>query len=243
MKDTFKQIFNLRHLSLITVMFLFVMNLSAAESFYESYSDSERLVIAGAYMAVSEQYEELGEKDKATDYKAMAEQIFPGIGSADMSATTPAIPSEVEKIQASAPARPSGKETEAVRYFFGKLLRAVFSENKADIDSLLSTRLYLPGYDEGVKKSVVMENVSWAFDKYELDKINPALIYKLNRLYIKSEGSSWVASIDLSEEGEQIFADEIGFHGNRHMFYFREYREGWRLIAINAQTVESIEDF
>jgi hypothetical protein len=242
MKDIIKRNFNFRHLSLFTVMFLFVMNLSAAENFYDNYSESERLVIAGAYLAVSQQYEELGEDKKATDYKEMAEQILPGIDAVDISSEQPGT-EEVEKVQTAAPARPSGKESSAVRYYFSKLIRAVFSENKADINSLLSTRLYLPGYDEGVKKSEVMDYVAYAFDKYELDRTDPSLIYKTGRLYLKSEGSSWVASMDLTENGEKIFKEEIGFSGNRHMFYFREYREGWRLIAINAETVEKFEDF
>lgn len=237
MKDIIKRNFNLRHLSLFTVMFLFAMNLSAAENFYNNYSESERLVIAGAYLAVSQQYDELGEDKKATDYKNMAEQILPGIEAGDMNYEQSAT-EEVEKIQTAAPARPSGKESSAVRYYFSKMLRAVFSENKTDIDSLLSSRLYLPGYDDGVKKSEVMDYVAYAFDKYELDKTDPSLIYKTERLYLQSEGSSWVASMDLTEDGEKIFREEIGFSGNRHMFYFREYREGWRLIAINAETVE-----
>lgn len=237
MKDIIKRNFNFRHLSLFTVMFLFVMNLAAAENFYDNYSESERLVIAGAYLAVSQQYEELGENKKATDYKSMAEQILPGIEAEDMN-SKPLSTEEVEKLQTAAPARPSGKESSAVRYYFSKLIRAAFSENEADIDSLLTSRLYLPGYDEGVKKSEVMDYVSYAFDKYELEKTDPGLIYQIQRLYLKSEGSSWVASMDLTEEGEKIFKEEIGFPGNRHMFYFREYREGWRLIAINAETID-----
>lgn len=242
MRDIIKKNFNFRHLSLFTVMFLFVMNLAAAENFYDNYSESERLVIAGAYLAVSQQYEDLGEDNKATDYKSMAEQILPGIQAGD-SNYQQAPPEEVEKIKTAAPARPSGKESSAVSYYFSKMIRAVFSENKADIDSILSTRLYLPGYDDGIKKSEVMGYVSYAFDKYELDKTDPGMIYKTERLYLKSEGSSWIASMDLTETGEKLFKEEIGFTGNRHMFYFREFREGWRLIAINAETIEMEENF
>lgn len=223
----------IRQLSLLSLLFLCVMNLSAAERFFESYSPSERLVIAGAYLAVSEQYDELGEQDRAEGYRALAEQIFPGIQPGDM--TVPDAPPESEKVEASLPARPSGKEPAAVQYYIGKLLRAVFSENRTDIDSVLTTRLYLPGYDNGVSRKDVLAYVDQAFLKYELDRTDPALIYELGRLYIQAEGSSWVAGIDLSDEGMRIFADEIGFPGKRHKFYFREFREGWRLIAVNAE--------
>lgn len=221
------------------MMFLFVINLTADENFYKNYSESERLVIAGAYLAVSEQYSSLGETDKARDFRGMAEEIFPGIKAGDLTGEQAPAPVEAEQVQTSVPTRPSGKEAGAVQYFFSKMLRAVFSENKTDIESLLSTRLYLPGYDNGLKKSEVMHYVSWAFDTYELDQTDPGLIYDTSRLFIRADGSSWVASIDLTEKGAELFAQEIGFYGNRHMFYFREFREGWRLIAVNAASLDS----
>ncbi|MDC7232092.1 MAG: hypothetical protein PQJ58_02580 [Spirochaetales bacterium] len=243
MRNIKKQLFNFRHLSLPAVMFLLVMNLFGADGFYENYSDSERLVIAGAYLAVSEQYGEIGEKDKAQAYRDMAELIFPGIETQEIESPAALTPAEAEQVQTAAPARPGGKEPAAVNYFLSKMLRAVFSENAGDIDSLLSTRIYLPGYDQGVKKAEAMEYVQYAFDTYELDRMNPGMIYDLKRVYIKPEGSSWIGGIDLTPEGQSLFEKETGLKGSRHLFYFREFREGWRLIAINAVTVDNPEDF
>jgi hypothetical protein len=114
-------------------------------------------------------------------------------------------------------------------------MRAVFSENEKDLSSLLSTRLYLPGYDDGVSKNDVQEFIHKAFMKYPLDETDPASIYKLDRIFIRSEGSSWVASVNLTEEGINVFDREFGFYGTLQKFYFREYREGWRLIAVSAE--------
>ncbi|MDA3956308.1 hypothetical protein [Oceanispirochaeta sp.] len=222
----------IRPLNLLTVMFFIItMSATAGESFFEEYSESERLVIAGAYLAVGEQYGELGENEKGDAYKRMADEIFPGIENMDY----PDSPVEAGPLTTLSPVRPSGKEPAAVQYFFGKLMRAVFSENERDLASLLSTRLYLPGYDDGVEKKEVLTFVRQVFKKYPLDRIDPVSIYSLNRIYIMPEGSSWVASVSLTEEGIRIFDDEFGFYGRLHKFYFREYREGWRLIAVNAE--------
>jgi len=218
-------------LSLLTLLFTVTLNLSAADGFYTGYSESERLVIAGAYLAVGDHYSELGESKKAEEYKSMAEEIFPGIKTQNI---TPQSAPQKPVLTAS-PARPSGKEPAAVQYYFGKMMRAVFSENIKDIDSLLSTRLYLPGYDEGVEKKDVLNYVQSAFDKYPLDKIDPAVYYKLDRFFIRPEGSAWVAEVNLTNKGIQVFNDYLRFPGTKQKFYFREYREGWRLIAISGE--------
>jgi len=220
-----------RFLFLLGLLFTAALNLSAADSFYKDYSESERLVIAGAYLAVGEHYAQLGDSRKGDAYKSMADEIFPGIMYQDQPAQT------VTQTQtaATSPARPGGKEPAAVQYYFGKMMRAVFSENIRDIDSLLAARLYLPGYDEGLSKSDVLAYVRSAFEKYPLDTIDPDVYYNLERLYIRPEGSAWVAEIDLTDEGIRVFRSEFGMTASRQKFYFREFREGWRLIAISGE--------
>jgi len=220
-----------RILSILTLMFITAVNISAADGFYKGYSESERLVIAGAYLAVGEHYGEMGEKGKAEAYKNMAEEIFPGIRYQDTEVqTTPR-----QQTAMTSPARPAGKEPAAVQYYFGKMMRAVFSENIRDLEGLLSTRLYLPGYDEGIGKEEVLKYVQNVFNTYQLEKEDPSAYYKLNRLYIKPEGSAWVTEVDLTEKGISFFNRKFGFIDTRQKFYFREYREGWRLIAISGE--------
>lgn len=235
MKEFRMRDFKIRRLGLLLIMFLLVMNLGAAENFYNNYSESERLVIAGAYLAVSEQYKELGDSDKASAFREMADQIFPGVTASAAVQKSTETTIQPEQIQAAAPVRPSGKEPAAVQYYFSKMMRAVFSENEADLVSLLTTRLYLPGYDEGVKKEDAQAYIRMAFAEYELDRIDPSSAYELNRIYIKPEGSAWTAAVDLTPAGQAFFESELGFKGETQIFYFREFREGWRLIAISAE--------
>lgn len=212
---------------------LFALPASGAEMFYDDYSESERLVIAGAYLAVSEHYDALGEDKKAEEYKSMADLIFPGIDSIPPAETKSG--NEAEQTTVSAPVvRPSGKEPAAVQYYFGKLMRGVFTENERDILPLLSTRLFLPGYDEGVRKEEVAAYIRRAFEEYPIDETDPSAIYRLERIFIRSEGSAWIASIKVTPLGERLFAS-AGFPGETQNFYFREYREGWRLIAVSAE--------
>ena len=223
----------MKRMPILLGMLLLTTLTIAADNFYDEYSESERLVIAGAYLAVGDQYESLGDDAKGKAYRNLADQIFPGIESEDIpeQGKTP----EAVPMQTAAPVRPSGKEPAAVQYYFSKLMRAVFTEDLSDVSSLLTTRLYLPGYDEGIEKQEVLKFVKNAFDSYPLDAIDPTTIYELDRLYIKAEGSAWTAGIRPTEEGKKTFYEEFGFRGEMHKFYFREYREGWRLIALNVE--------
>ncbi len=223
----------MKRTTLLLGMLFFSSMIIAADSFYNEYSESERLVIAGAYLAVGDQYDSLGEKDKGEAFRKLADQIFPGIDSTALPEQRKQ--SEALTVQTAAPVRPSGKEPAAVQYYFGKMMRAVFSEDSEDISSLLTTRLYLPGYDDGVEKKDVMAFVNAAFERYPLDRMDPTDLYEMDRLYIKAEGSAWTAGIKPTEKGRAAFYDEFGFQGEMHKFYFREYREGWRLIALSAE--------
>lgn len=223
----------MKHMPILLGMLLLTTLTLGADSFYDEYSESERLVIAGAYLAVGDRYDSLGEEEKGKAFRNLAEQIFPGIASTDVPAQGKE--PEAAALQTSAPVRPSGKEPAAVQYYFSKLMRAIFSEDAEDLASVLTTRLYLPGYDEGVEKKEVLEFVSAAFERYPLDSMDPSKIYDLERLYIRPEGSAWTAGIKPTEKGREIFYSEFGFRGEMHKFYFREYREGWRLIALSAE--------
>ena len=228
----------LKKLPIILLLIACMTVTSGAEDFYKSYPESERLLIADAYLSVSENYLKMGEKEKAATFRAIAQEVYPGIEVARESVEI--VPSEGENavpatLPAVAPVRPSGTEPAAVRYFFSKLMRGIFTENISSVMSLISTRLYLPGYDQGVSRDEVSSYLKVAFDNYPLEKTDPSLVYNFNRYYVKKEGSAWTVKVNLTEQGMKIMKEKLSFSGESHIFYFREYREGWRLIAINAE--------
>ncbi|OQY32806.1 MAG: hypothetical protein B6241_09825 [Spirochaetaceae bacterium 4572_59] len=226
-----------RHL--ITILMLICTTLIAsADNFYESYPESERLMIADAYLAVSENYKDRGETKKAESFKRIALEVYPeikAIRDSGQLSTHPETTGAVSQLTTATPQRPVGKEPAAVRYYFSKLLRAVFTENSKKVLSMISTRLYLPGYEQGVSKEEVAMYLDMAFEKYPLESSDPALIYSFNRYFIKKEGSAWTVKVNLTPRGISIMNEELSFPGEAHIFYFREYREGWRLIAINGE--------
>ncbi len=230
----------IKRLLITFFLFNYFLTAAAAENFYESYPETERLIIADAYLAVSENYARMGETEKAEGFRAIALEVYPEIeaarkaGTVQTAETAPAETASTAQ-SAAAPVRPAGKEASAVRYFFSKLMRSLFAENLSGVMSLISTRLYLPGYDQGVDKAEVSDYLKWAFEKYPLESTDPSVLYDFNRYFIRKEGTSWTVKLNLTEQGMAVFQKETGFSGSSHIFYFREYREGWRLIAINGE--------
>ncbi len=132
------------------------------------------------------------------------------------------------------PRRPSGREAAAVRYFFDKSLRALFSENLEDTASLLSTRLYLPGFDQGMPKKDVLARAKDIYDKQDLKTINPAKLYDTKNVDIQKEGEAWTAAVSLTAPGRRLMQECVQSSQETLKLYYREYQEGWRLIAINS---------
>ncbi len=213
-----------------------LLPLMASEPFYESYNEQERFLIADAYLNVGTLYTVEGEEAKGRSFKEMAEQIYPGI-----QRVKPAFKEQEDMKKEAAltkkkvkPERPSGKEPAAVQYYFNKTLRTLFSENLKDTASLLSTRLYLPGFDQGIAKKDVLAYVKDAYDRYDLKNVNPGDLYNLKRLHIRKEGRTWIASIKLTPKGRRLFGQYVHAPWGIQDFYYREYRNGWRLVAING---------
>jgi len=225
---------NLKYLILGVLMLVCTGLLTGAENFYDSYREEERLMIADAYLSVSEQYEIMGDPEKAKVFREMALEIFPEIEANRLSGEVTAPTAAAPAVAAAVPQRPRGREPSAVRYYFSKLMRGVFTENSPAVMSLMSSRLYLPGFDQGVSRQEVEFYLGKAFEMYPLDKTDPNLIYQTDRLYIRPEGNAWTVTIRLTPEGQEIMKKNLSFPGETHIFYFREDREGWRLIAVSA---------
>jgi hypothetical protein len=224
----------------LTILFLLIClaGYTTAENFYESYPESERLIIADAYLAVSEQYKEIGKAEKAASFRAIALEAYPEIEAAREAGKLSAAPEErvqADQTPASVPVRPSGTESSAVRYYFSKLMRGVFSENLPTVMSLISTRLYLPGFDQGISREEVEKSLGKAFDAFPLESTDPTAIYDFNRYFVRKEGTSWTVKVNLTPEGSRMLEEILAFPGESHIFYFREYREGWRFIALSSE--------
>jgi len=221
-----------RVIAFIMVILISAACLSAEETFYSGFSEAQKYDLADAYSKVADQYEKLGEKNKAADFREMAEVIFPGFSKASRPAvetTRPAEKNNTEK-EKKPTADPAGRE--ASRYYFNKLLRGVFNENISLTLSAVADTLYLPLYDDGISKSEAAEELQWFFSNYSLEGIAPSDVFDMSSIVIEPlENGFWRLTVSVYPEYSDALPI-VTFWSERMGFYFRKYVQGWRLAAI-----------
>ena len=213
------------------VILISVACLSAEETFYNGFSEAQKYDLADAYSKVADQYEKLGEKNKAGNFRKMAEVIFPGFSKVsrpvEKTIQQPVKNTEKEKEPV---ADPAGKD--ASRYYFTKLLRGVFNENISLTLSVLADTLYLPMYDEGISKPEAAEELQWFFSNYSMEGIAPSDIFDMQSIVIEPlENGFWRLTVSVYPEYSDALP-MVTFWSERMGFYFRKYTQGWRLAAI-----------
>jgi len=219
----------MKHVVFLVLAFLIAITaVGASTNFYEDMSDVQRYDLADAYDQVAERFEELDDAPRAEKFRAMAELIFPGFYQTER-------PAEI--VDAVAPAPPEERleaiiALEASVYYFEKLLRGVFSENLTLSLSVIADTLFLPLYDEGIKKSNLEEEMEFLFAKYEIDSYEAGDVLQLEDIEVMPlENGYWRVDVEtwpqftIGPEGVTFWSDKMGF-------YFRKFPQGWRLAAI-----------
>jgi hypothetical protein len=203
----------------------------ATGNFWDGMSDARRYDLADAYAKVADRYEEVGEKAKADDFRAMAQNIYPGYQTAQRPEGTPV--TQPAPVRPAAPA-PDPAGAEAARYYFAKLLRGVFSENLSLTLSVLADTLYVPYYDRGLTKDDVAGELEWFFDTYDATSIAPSDVFLLDSIVVVPlENGYWRLEVEVADPYVDALPD-VTFWSARQGYYFRRYPEGWRLAAIGA---------
>ncbi len=215
-------------LSFLSILVFTTVSVAAAENFYDDLSQAQRYDLADAYTRVAVQFDTLGEKERAEGYRNLALVIFPGFGNVERPAQDEK-PVTVKRPEQQAP-DPSGGD--ASYYYFNKLLRGVFNENKSLTLSVIADPLYLPLFDAGVEKTLISSELDWFFDEYDVSSIAPYDVFQMNTVQVTPlDNGYWRLDVQTLPE----YADavpEITFWAEKMGFYFRKFPEGWRLAAI-----------
>ena len=217
-----------RVIVLVAALMTTAVLIGASELFYGDLTDAQRYDLADAYDKVADRFDELGQPEKAADFRSMVEVIFPGFGSAQR----PAVEAEPVRPQRPEKPAPDPAGADASRYYFDKLLRGVFNENLSLTMSVMADTLYLPLYDSGLDRETVAEEVRWLFDEYDLMSIAPGTVFDLDGVEVTPlDNGYWRLDVETRPEYDNVLP-MVTFWSEKMGFYFRKYPEGWRLAAI-----------
>lgn len=214
--------------SLMLASLIAVVTVGASTRFYEEMSDVQRYDLADAYDQVADRFEELDNALRAEKFRAIAELIFPGFYQAER-------PDEV--VEAVVPTPPEKRledraGQEASEYYFDKLLRGVFNENVSLSLSVIADTLFLPLYDEGIKKPDLKEEMEWFFSEYDVASYEAEDVFQLDNIEVISlENGFWRLDVKTWPHFAREL-EEITFWAEKLGFYFRKFSQGWRLAAV-----------
>lgn len=213
--------------SICVVILIFCSQiLGASEPFYAGLSESQRYDLADAYNQVADKFADMQQVTRADAFRKMADIIFP-----DFSKTAAPKDTQPSPVVRTEPKDPSVNK-EIPEYYFKKLLHAVFNENILLSMSVIGEPLYLPMFNEGINSVDVNKELTWFFDTYEIDRIKPEYVFKMNNIDVNLlDNGYWRVDVEIFPEYVNALP-ELTFWTQKMGFYFRQYPEGWRLGAI-----------
>ncbi len=211
----------------VLLCLLLVTTLAAETSFYDGYNREEQEKIAKAYEAVADHFEGQGNEKRAEQYRGTAREIRKTLGG-PMEMAIPEL--EVEDstlLEEQAEAAP-----EVLRAF----LEAILREDQSKVESFISSRFYLPNYDDGFTREEAITYVRRVFEENDFWSQDLNDYYRMEELQVVlGSSNNWLLSIPLSPLGAEELEKTLGLpsSGEVHTFLLREYQEGWRVIGFN----------
>ena len=206
----------------ILIIFLIPSSVFAAKPFYSELNNAQRFDLADAYSQVADIIEKLGQTERAENYRDLGKQIFP-----DSTALTTSPDTETEKSVADneEKVKIAYSSAQATSYYFTKLIRALNEENLSLTLSILASRLYIPGHENGIEMPVVTRGIEKFFKNYNLQSVTPENVFYLNNKSLERiPNNTWRLSVPIKESYQRILAPP--FQGNKVRLYFRKLPVG-----------------
>ncbi|MDC7219323.1 MAG: hypothetical protein PQJ59_05245 [Spirochaetales bacterium] len=220
----------------LSLLMCLVFALSAAEDRFEDLNDAQKLALSEAYQAVGEHFGANGEEDRGAAYEQTAEVLRKQI--ADLSEAARERQASMEKAalaeETPAVKQVSEEEQKAVSYYFRKLVRALLSENKEKVLSLLDEPLAMEGYLSGVPREKIEEDLDTLFDSYDLTIYDATELYDLENLtFSYDENTEDVVILEVNAiGGEDTPLELVIFWQEVQKFYFQKADKGWKVFGI-----------
>ena len=214
----------------IAVLLLTAMTLYG-QYFFDDFTDAQKLDTAHAYLMVSEQYAEIGDKNQSEKYKEMALFIYPELIQTDENTIKAIIspPGKIENEKITGPDRSS-----MIRYYFSKLLRSITTGDLKSVDSLITERLYLPEFPGGLNKNQLSPMVAELSEKYKLSTYSPGDFYNLETInVVKVEEGTYLLTVE-GADNKNLYTSDVTFFGKVQTFRFRQYDTGWKIDNISS---------
>jgi len=208
--------------SILTVLLIALIAsfIWAETPFYEDLNQAQRYQLSQAYLAVSEHFKDMGQENRATEYRRVADQILTSLESAPP--VEPMAEAQESTETSTAETTVEERTQRAIMYYFNKLGSSLSMGNVERTMSGLSFPFTAGGYslsEERVEKDLMNLTENYTFSLEYWDMENPVFT---------REGEAVVLTLDTTIDDPGIFL----FWNDPQSFVFVPADRGWKLAEI-----------
>ena len=215
------------------VLSLFALSGLEAETAIDQLYGARKYDLADAYWAAGQRFADLGQADRASEFKAKAKQIFPGYvpGQAPQ-ATAVLAPVSAPALPSMESVRKNNIQGEKIaRLQFQKLLRGYLTGNAPTVVSVLDSTLVV----QGRGATPALDAVAAFLQAHPTEAGAPDDLFVLDTLEVADgAGQSVTVTVQANPEAPADLAEAFPFWKEKQVYTFDRVIDTWKLVKIEG---------
>jgi len=225
--------------SIILCIILILLTSRLWSQFYNQLTDDKRRKLAESYYLAGEKYKSLGKTATGEDYIETAFIMYPGLDPERISAAgLPELGGEPldGNWQPRFNPLPEGITAEdSVSFYFQKLLRGLFTEDKSAMLTVIDKRLYIQGVNQGIPQPETDANLQYLFLHTDIAHIPPSKIVDMqSTMILPVTQNIWRVEIKYATDPMVDLGAYLPGSSNTLTLFFRVVGTDWKVFAIGT---------
>ena len=224
---------NLHRSFFALVLTFFVLSGLAAETVIDQLYGLRKYELADAYWAAGQRFADLGQADRAAEFKAEALHVFPGFvpGKAP-TASNSAVPVAAPQMPSPEVIKEKNLQGEKIaRLQFQKLLRGYLTSNTATVLSVLAASVEI----QGQPTSPDAVSVGAFLQAHPAEAGAPDELFLLDSLdAIDGTGQSVVVTVKANPDAPAGLAEVVPFWKDKQTYTFDRVADTWKLVKVTG---------
>jgi hypothetical protein len=214
------------------VLSLFVLSGLGAETVIDQLYGARNYDLADAYWAAGQKFADLGQADRAAEFKAKAQRLFPGYvpGQSPVKAA-PTVPVAAPALPSIAAVTEKNLQGERIaRLQFQKLLRGYLTRSASTVASVLGDKLEVQGRTGDPSLAAVKAFL----EAHPAEAGSPEELFDLDSLSAADAGQSVIVTVKALSDAPGDVAT-FPFWGASQSYTFDRVADTWKLVKIEGK--------
>ena len=218
---------------LAVVLSVFILSSAGAETVIDQLYGVRKYELADAYWAAGQKFADLGQADRAAEFKAKAKSIFPGYVPGQAPVAAPATPVPAPQLPALDVVKENNLQGEKIaRLQFQKLLRGYLTGSAPTVTSVLASSVEVQGQSASPDAAAVAAFL----EAHPAQAGAPDDLFQIDTLDVAdSAGQTVVVTVKANPNAPADLADTFSFWKATQAYTFDRVADTWKLIKIEGR--------